>query len=69
MQKFCDHVKESLNYIENNNGLGYWSEQSGESIHRDFLKFWARYKVSSYHHVSYASQLLKAVIEFSSLHL
>lgn len=26
------HVKECLQFIENNNGLGYWSEQSGESL-------------------------------------
>lgn len=63
------HVKESLQFIEKNNGLGFWSEQSGESIHHEFLKFWARYKVSSIHHAAYLSNFLKAVIEFSSLHL
>lgn len=63
------HIKESLLFIDNNNGLGYWSEQSGESIHRDFMKFWKRYSVTSIQHKSYSTQLLKAVVEFSSLHL
>ena len=63
------HVKEGFKFIENNNGLGFWSEQSGESIHRDFLKFWERYKVNGYHRETYLPNLLKAVVEFSSLHL
>lgn len=33
------HVEEGFQFIEKNNGLGFWSEQSGESIHRDFLSF------------------------------
>lgn len=63
------HIKESLLFIENNNGLGFWSEQSGEAVHHDFLKFWENYKVTSMHHESYSTQLLKAVTEFSSLHI
>ena len=63
------HVKESLQFIEENNGLGFWSEQSGKSIHHEFLKFWERYKVSSIHHAAYLSNLPKAVFEFSSDHL
>lgn len=63
------HVKEGFQYIDGNNGLGCWSEQSSESIHRDFLKFWERYKVNGLHRETYLSNLLKAVIEFSSLHI
>ena len=63
------HVKDSLNYIDNGYGLGFWSEQSGESVHREFLKYWERYKVSNIHNITYAPRLCKAVTEFSSLHI
>lgn len=63
------HVIDSLKYIDNNNGLGFWSEQSGESVHREFLKFWERYKINSITDESYPLKLLKAVVEFSSLHI
>lgn len=33
------HVKESLQYIENNVALGFWSEQSEKAIHCIFLCF------------------------------
>lgn len=61
------HVKDCLEFIDHNLGLGYWSEQSGESIHREFLHTWERYKVNAIDSTSYPDQLLKAVVEFSSL--
>lgn len=64
-----DHLEECLSYIDNNMGLGFWSEQSGEAIHHNFQKFWSRYKVTDIHHPTYSTNLLKAVVEFSSLHL
>lgn len=64
-----EHVDQSFSFIQDNNALGFWSEQSGESVHRDFLKIWELFKVSSIAHESYASQLLKAVTKYSSLHL
>ncbi|CAH0560625.1 unnamed protein product [Brassicogethes aeneus] len=36
------HLRESLSILED--GLGLWSEQSGESAHREFLKHWEKYK-------------------------
>lgn len=63
------HVKESLQFIENGFGLGFWSEQSGEAVHRNFLNTWNRYKMNNIHDESYAPRLQKAVTEFSSLHL
>ncbi|CAH1106663.1 unnamed protein product [Psylliodes chrysocephalus] len=64
-----DHLEECLSFIENETGLGFWSEQSGEAIHHNFLKFWGRYKVTDILHPTYSTNLLKAVVEFSSLHL
>lgn len=64
-----DHVGECLKFIKNNYGLGYWSEQCGESIHRAFLKIWNKYKINDITHKSYPNHLLAAVIEFSSLNI
>ena len=33
-----DHLKQGI-LLLNNDGLGLWSEQAGESVHREFLKF------------------------------
>lgn len=63
------HIQESFQYIDDNNALGFWSEQSGESVHREFLKYWNRYKINSINDESYSPRLLKAVVEFSSLHI
>ena len=41
------HTKQCLELLGNNVGLGIWSEQAGEAIHREFLKHWDRYKVKS----------------------
>lgn len=63
-----DHVVESLQYLFNY-GLGVWSEQAGESIHREFLKFWELSKINSIESECYVDKLLKAVVNFSSRHL
>ncbi|CAH1106006.1 unnamed protein product [Psylliodes chrysocephalus] len=36
------HIEESLEFLNDDEGFGLWSEQAGESIHREFLKFWNR---------------------------
>lgn len=64
-----EHLEQCLQFIDNDNGLGFWSEQSGEAVHHKFLEFWSRYKMNFMNDESYASQLQKAVTEFSSLHL
>lgn len=64
-----NHIEECLEFIENNDGLGTWSEQSGESIHREFLNTWKRYHINDIFHESYPKNLLAAVIEFSSLNI
>lgn len=62
------HLTNCLHFIKND-GLGIWSEQAGESIHREFLIFWNRYKISSVENPQYGSHLKKAVVEFSSKHI
>ena len=51
-------------------GLGMYSTQAGESVHKQFEKnFWAKYKVSSLSHPEYGKRLLDATVEFSSKNL
>jgi len=63
------HIKECLQFIEHNNGLGYWSEQSGESLHREFSQTWERYKINTIEDELYLERLFRAVVEFSSLNV
>lgn len=60
-----DHLADCLRYL-NGNGLGCWSEQAGESIHRKFLIYWDKYKTNMIDDESYSRRLKKAVVEFSS---
>lgn len=63
-----NHIVDSLDYL-NGYGFGVWSEQAGESVHREFLKYWERYKINMLSDSSYANRLLCAVVEFSSRHI
>ena len=45
IQILLKDVKQLLELLSNSDGLGLWSEQSGESAHREFLKFWNRCKI------------------------
>ena len=63
-----EHLKNCLSYLDGR-GLGLWSEQAGESVHREFLKFWDKYKINLLEDSSYAERLKRAVVEFSSLHI
>lgn len=58
------HLQDSISYL--NSGLGIWSEQAGESIHREFLTVWNKHKMNNIDDPRYGHQLLKAVVEFSS---
>lgn len=62
------HIKDCLQFL-GYYGLGLWSEQAGESIHREFLKFWERYKINIIEDSTYATRLKKAIITFSSQHI
>lgn len=49
-------------------GLGFWSEQSFESVHHDFKELWANRKVGR-EHEDYKDALWKAFLEWNSLHV
>ena len=63
-----EHLEHCLYFLDND-GLGLWSEQCGEAIHREFLKQWKKYAVNSIDHEFYGERLKRAVVEFSSAHL
>lgn len=63
-----DHLQDCLKYL-NNNGLGTWSEQAGESIHREFLMHWKRRKVNSINDSNYIVKLKQSVVAFSSMNI
>lgn len=62
------HLKDCLENL-GKFGLGIWSEQAGESIHREFLYFWNKYICNDLKHHEYATRLMSAVVEFSSMHI
>ena len=64
-----EHIEDCINFFENNEGLGVWSEQAGESVHPEFLKIWNRYKVNDISKQLYLDKLKKAVAQFSSTHI
>lgn len=64
-----DHLKQSIQYLGQEYGLVFWSEQAGESIHSYFLKTWIKYMINDMTNPNYSKQLLKAAIEFSSKNL
>ena len=51
-----------------NKSLGFFSEQTTESVHHDFNETWKKYKVSKRKPI-YETRLLRAVCEYNSLHL
>ena len=63
------HLDQCLNFLENKRGLGFWSEQAGESVHRVFKKFWSRRKMNLISDPKYITRLKAAVVEFTSKHL
>lgn len=62
------HIQHSLSFL-NGSGLGLWSEQAGESVHHDFMKYWSKYILNNIHDVRYGDRLCKAVVEYSSRHI
>ena len=59
------HLKQAITFL-NNDGLGLWSEQAGESVHREFIKFWDRFKINLIEEPTFVNRLKKAVVIFSS---
>ena len=62
------HIENCLDFLSGA-GLGLWSEQTGEAIHTEFLKYWALYRINLISDPRYGKQLLKAGIDFSSRHI
>ena len=62
------HIDDALPFL-NRSGLGLWSEQVGESIHREFIKYWNKYKINLIEDVTYGISLKRTVVEFSSSHM
>ena len=66
MHNIIHHFPHAIDYL-NGAGLGIWSEQAGESIHRTFSMFWDKYKIKYIYNPAYERNLKRAVVEFSSL--
>ena len=63
----CAHVVPFLKRNpQGNRGLGYYSEQSSESVHHHFLELWDAGYARTPGHPNYAEQLKKAVVAFGS---
>ena len=63
------HCKQFIDLYGKGKGLGFYSEQTGEAIHKDFDKTFVKYKFKNIHDEEYGKHLLKAVVEFSSMHI
>ena len=63
-----EHSTDCLKFL-GNAGLGLYSEQAGEAIHSEFLKFWKKYKVKFLSALCYPKRLKRATVESSFLHL
>lgn len=63
-----EHLEHGLHFL-NGASLGMYSEQAGESVHREFLKYWSKYQINYLESDNYVHYLKKAVVEFSSRHL
>ena len=60
-----EHIEHSVGFIENNQGLELWSEQSEEPIDQEFKNFWKRNKVLYKDDKLHLKYLKKAVAQFS----
>ena len=63
------HCKEFIVRYGKGKGLGFFSEQTGESIHQKFKPIFERYKIKNTDSEKYGSHLLDAVVAFSSLNI
>ena len=63
------HTEEFINKFAMNKGLGFFSEQTGESIHQKFLPIYNKYKMKNTEADNYGEHLKQAVVDFSSSHV
>ncbi|CAL4122550.1 unnamed protein product, partial [Meganyctiphanes norvegica] len=57
------HIADALSVL-NKGDLGLWSEQTGESIHRELKNEWDEYKNNLLEDVNYGSRLKNAVDDY-----
>lgn len=60
------HLPFFINNFSKGRDLGYFSEQTGESIHQKFNPICERYKLKNIESEKYGNHLLRSVIDFSS---
>ena len=65
-----NHVEEYISKFGiDQKGLGFYSEQTGESVHQKFEQTFSKYKIENTNAENYGLRLRKVVVEFSSLHI
>ena len=65
-----NHVEEYISKFGiDQKGLGFYSEQTGESVHQKFEQTFSKYKIENTNAENYGLRLRKIVVEFSSLHI
>lgn len=62
-----DHVRDFC--ASHNCGLGQFSEQASEGIHREFIRFWERHLVKDSAATCYGPNLLQTVLEYTAEHI
>ena len=64
-------LKQIPEYLDplNGHGFGLYSEQTGDSIHRVFLRIWNCYTINNIEHHDVRENLRKNVVEFSSFNI
>ena len=63
------HCKEFIERYGKGKGLGFFSEQTAESIHQKFEPIFQRYKIKNTDSKKYGFRLLDAVVAFSSFNI
>ena len=64
------HVVEFFNEMgDNDNGLGWYSEQAFESMHHDMKIEWNRVKISDISHPDFGRKLLSFVTSYNAKHI
>ena len=63
------HCKTFISLYGKGKGLGFYSEQTGEAIHKKFDTTFGKYRMKNIKADDYGNYLLRAVIDFSSMHI
>ena len=63
------HIEQYIVQDSKYKGLGFYSKQTGEAIHRKFDDIYSEYKMKNIFTGPYGLRLSNAVVEFSSTHI